>query len=202
MSCMFLRLMWNRETRALKFLMVLMVLCVVPGKVFAGSEPLETVKNGTEKVLQVLQDEDMDQEAQRARIREVVDEHFDFHEMGKRALGPHWRDQPEEKQEEYVQAFGDFLFGVYIDRVEEYSGETIAYESQEEMEGHAVVHALVAGDETEEIPLEYRLHAVHEEWRVYDVVIEGVSLVNNYRSQFSSFLAQNTFEDLIRRLEE
>ena len=164
--------------------------------------PLQAVEKGTEEVLRLLQDQDMDKETRRAHIRNVVDDHFDFQEMAMRALGPPWREQPSEKQQEYVSAFSDFLFGVYIDRIERYSDETVVYELGEEGESHAVVQALIEGAQVGQIPVEYRMHLTREEWRVYDVVIEGVSLVNNYRGQFHAFLARNTFDDLLSRLKE
>ena len=185
-----------------KTTLVWLMLCFLPFPVIAASGPVRTVEEGTEKVLGFLQDQDMDKETRRAHIRDVVDEHFDFQEMAMRALGPHWREQPSEKQEEYVSAFSDFLFGVYIDRIERYSDETVTYELGEEREAHALVQAIIKGKEVGEIPVEYRLRLTDEEWRVYDVVIEGVSLVNNYRSQFNDFLARNTFDDLLSRLKE
>lgn len=84
----------------------------------ASSGPLETVQAGTDKVLQILKEQAGSEQKRRAEIRKVVDQYFDFDEMAKRALGPQWNQQSAEKQREYVQAFSEFLFSVYINKIE------------------------------------------------------------------------------------
>jgi phospholipid transport system substrate-binding protein len=168
----------------------------------AGSAPIDTVKTGTEKVLDLLKGQPESKQKRRDEIRKVVDEYFDFEEMAKRALGPPWNKQPATKQKEYVQAFSEFLFTVYIDKIEKYSDEKITFEGEEAKGDRAVVRSLVAGSQSGKIPIEYRLHLKDGKWRAYDVVIEGVDLVTNYRSQFTSILASSSFDDLVNRLKD
>lgn len=186
----------------LKTLIVAFVICLMGSRLMASSSPLETVKAGTENVLHILKEQAGNQQKRRAEIRRVVDHYFDFDEMAKRALGPYWNEQPAAKQQEYVQAFSEFLFNVYIDKIEKYTDEKITYETGEQQGDRAVVDAVIAGSRPGEIPIEYRLHLTDGKWRAYDVVIEGVGLVNNYRSQFRSILSRSSFDDLLNRLKE
>jgi phospholipid transport system substrate-binding protein len=192
----------GRGSMALQAFSIALVLGFFVSRVEAGSTPLDTVKTGTEKVLHILGEHAGNKQKRRAEIRMVVDEYFDFGEIAKRALGPHWQKQPPEKQREYVQAFSDFLFGVYINRIEKYTDEKITYETKEERGDHALVDAIVVGSQTGRIAIQYRLHHKDGSWRAYDVVIEGVGLVDNYRGQFSSILANNSFSDLLNRLKD
>jgi len=191
---------WRRASVASKTFVIALVLGFLASQVIAASTPVEAVKAGTEKVLNILKEQPGNKQKQRAEIRKVVDEYFDFDEMAKRALGPHWNEQPPAKQQEYVQAFSEFLFGVYIDKIEKYTDEKVTYETKEGKGDRAVVNAVIAGSQTSKIPIEYRLQLKDGKWRAYDVVIEGVDLVNNYRSQFSSILANSSFDDLVNRL--
>jgi phospholipid transport system substrate-binding protein len=131
-----------------------------------------------------------------------VDEYFDFEEMAKRSLGPQWGEQPPQKQKEFVEAFSHFLFNVYITRIEEYTGQEINYQSPKVESRFAIVEAIVLDNRAGEIPLEYRLHRQNGQWKAYDVVIEGVSLIRNYQSQFRSILARSSFDDLLKQLQK
>jgi phospholipid transport system substrate-binding protein len=124
--------------------------------------------------------------------------------MAKRALGPPWKDQPPEKQQEFVRLFKAVVFDSYVDKVEMYSGsmERIVYESEEIDGNYALVKTKVLGYKNTDIQAEYRLRFDAGEWKVYDVVIEGISLVNNYRSQFNSILANQSFDNLLKLLRQ
>ncbi len=193
---------WGPKNIYLKIFIAALAICFWSTRISASSGPLETVKTGTEKVLHILKMEVGNTEKRRAEIRKVVDEYFDFDEMAKRALGPSWKEQPPVKQQEYVGAFSQFLFNVYIDKIEKYTDEEITYETKGEKGGRATVDAIIAGSRTEKIAIEYRIHLRDGKWRVYDVVIEGVGLVNNYRSQFSSILTRSSIDDLLKQLKE
>jgi len=186
----------------LNTLIITLAFCVSVSQAIASSGPLDTVQSGTEKVLTILKQQTGNEQRRRAEIRTVVDQYFDFEEMAKRALGPEWNNQPATKQQDYVGAFSEFLFSVYIDKIENYTDEKITYQPKEEEGDRAVVNAIVEGSKTGKIGLEYRLHSMAGSWKAYDVVIEGVGLVNNYRSQFSSILTNSSFDDLLNRLKE
>lgn len=171
------------------------------------SDPLLLIKNGTQKALQILHQSASGQAAplqqRKGEILKVVDHYFSFEEMAKSALGHPWKDQTPEKRREFTRLFRQLLFNTYVDRLQNYTGanEKVVYDSQEVSGDYAVVktHVLYQGNDAS---LDYRLHKTGGEWKVYDVVIEGISLVENYRSQFSSILANESFDSLLQRLRE
>jgi phospholipid transport system substrate-binding protein len=124
--------------------------------------------------------------------------------MAKRALGRPWKDQTPDKRQEFVQLFKQLIFNTYINRLENYTGskERVFYDSEKLDGDYAVVktHILYQGNNNVEI--EYRLHRDAGEWKVYDVVVEGISIVENYRSQFASILTNESFDSLLGKLRQ
>ena len=131
----------------------------------------------------------------------MVNHYFNFEEMARSALGHPWKEQPPEKRKEFTRLFTQLLFNTYVDRLQNYTGsnEKVFYDSQQVDGDYAVVktHVLYQGNNAS---LDYRLHMANGKWKVYDVVIEGISLVENYRSQFSSILANDSFDSLLQKL--
>lgn len=181
---------------------VLLSLIVSISQVLAASAPIEVVKTGTQRVLQVLEKNQTNTEARRQAIRKIVDEYFNFDEMAKRSIGPVWNEQAPDKQQEFVESFSQFLFNVYIDKIEKYTGEKITYNSQQVNGDYASVKAVVHGYNATNIPIIYRLHLDDGSWKAYDVVIDGIDLVNNYRSQFGDILSRHSFDYLLKLLKE
>jgi phospholipid transport system substrate-binding protein len=136
----------------------------------------------------------------RDKIREIVDRIFDFTEMSRRSLSVHWKKRTAEEQKEFVSLFSDLLEDTYIKKIERYSDEKIIYTGESVAGGNAVVKTKVITKKETDIPLDYKLMKEASKWRVYDVVIEGVSLVNNYRSQFNEILGSNPYGELVKRL--
>lgn len=168
----------------------------------AATSAVEVVKNGTNQVISLLKENPANAQVRREGIRSIVDNYFDFAEMGKRALGPHWRTLSAQQRQDFTQVFSQFLFNRYIDGIEKYTNERISY-SQNKLQGnYALVEAAVTGGEGGPVVLDYHLLNENGTWKVYDVEIEGVDLIANYRSQFNSILASNSFNDLMRRLKE
>jgi len=137
----------------------------------------------------------------RERLREVIAQRFDFEEMAKRSLGHHWQRNAARK-DEFVPVFTRFAQDSYLNSIESYKNEKILYTRERVDRDFAQVDTKVITGKGDEIPIDYRLHSVGGKWKVYDVVIENVSLVNNYRSQFNRILATASFDDLIKRLQE
>lgn len=138
----------------------------------------------------------------RQKIREIIDTHFDSAEMSQRALGKYWKEISEEQRKEFTQLFYWRLYNFYILRLENYSDEKVLY-NKEIIKGNiAAIYTQISSSKNPEFDIEYRLKQQSEDWKIYDVVIEGVSLVANYRSQFSSFLSKKTFEELLKTLRE
>ena len=172
-----------------------------------AGEPTDQVRGAIDRVLEILKKKDLQAKERRterrALLREEISRSFDFDEMAKRSLGPAWRQRTPEERKEYVALFRQVLENSYLGKVEAYQGEKIRYVKDSVEEGRiATVETLIVTGKGQEIPLNYRMMKVKSEWRVYDVVIEEISLVNNYRSQFAGILQRSSFQDLLARLRE
>jgi phospholipid transport system substrate-binding protein len=177
---------------------------ILPHPIQAG-EPLNQVRSTIDQALKILNDPKLATPAaegeRRDRLRQVIYPRFDFAEMARRSLGPYWRSITFAEQQEFVKLFTAMAEEAYIGNVESYHGEKIVYEREIEESDFAEVGTVIV-DRGEEITIDYRLHEADGQWKVYDVIIENVSLVSNYRSQFSRFLASNSFAKLLDRLRE
>jgi phospholipid transport system substrate-binding protein len=122
--------------------------------------------------------------------------------MAKRALGQHWQRRSAEEQRHFVRLFTDLLERSYADQIESFNGETIVYGREKQENDHAEVDTKIVTKKSEEFAVNYMLHAIEREWKVYDVVIENISLVNDYRSQFNRVLANSSFDEFLRKLQE
>ena len=168
--------------------------------------PTETVKTRVESALQNLSrtsggsPESIEQ--RRVELRRAADSLFDFTEMGRRALGRHWADRTPAEREEFVKLFTDLIARSYIGRIDHYAGETIAYTAERVDGDEASVQSRVVTAKGSQIPVEYRLHRVNDDWSAYDVLVENVSLVGTYRSQFDRIIRSESFASLLRRLRE
>jgi len=157
-----------------------------------------------DQLLAVLNDPQLkkseNKEKRRSELMRVVRGRFDFTEMSRRSLGINWRDINEGQRREFIDLFTQLLKETYIGKIEQYSNEKILYKDEESIgQNRAVVHTVIV-TASAEIPLDYRCMMKGKEWKVYDVTVEGVSLVNNYRSQFKQILSKESFEKLIDKL--
>lgn len=186
--------------------LALLILLVFPCSTWADeSSPMGVIRSGTDKVLTILR-ESRNGQAPPLRQREryvlgVVSNYFDFDQMAKRSLGPPWKQLSPEKRQEFAQLFKKLLFNTYVDRMEHYHDQPIVYNSQRVNGDFAVVktHFLSQGDN---VPIDYWLQKEGGLWKVYDVVVEGVSYDSNYRAQISSILASQSFDSLLGLLRQ
>lgn len=180
--------------------LALILLAMAP---MATPSPTEVVQSGIERVAQVVQDYDAGHpdaaEKRRSEIRRVAGRLFDFQEMARRTLARHWTERTPAEREEFVSLFRDLLERSYIAKLENYSGEQIVYLGETVDGEYATVRSKIVG-RGNEMALAYRLHLVNSRWAVYDVLVEGVSFVGNYRSQFNRIISKGSYEDLIRKL--
>jgi phospholipid transport system substrate-binding protein len=174
----------------------------------AASTPLNLIQSGSDRALEMLRSALSGQgpslRQRKSEILQIVDEYFNFHEMAKRALGRPWKDQSPEKQKEFVQLFKQLLFNTYINRVETYTGsnEKFVYD-EEKVEGdYALVKTRIIGYKNTDVQIDYRLRRENNQWKAYDVVVEGISLVSNYRQQFESILSSGSFDTLLQMMRE
>lgn len=163
----------------------------------------EAVKGTIDQVVRVLQDKEMKkperQEERRKQIERAIGNRFSYEEMAKRTLGTQWGKLDEKQRQEFVDLFRALLTNTYIGRIEAYSGEQIQYLNERLQDGFAEVRTKVATGKTE-FPMDYRLLNKSGEWQVYDIILDGVSLVSNYRGQFSKILHSSSYEDLVEKL--
>lgn len=173
----------------------------------AGSQksfsPQQQLKAGIDSLIEVLSDENLKGEVNKNLLEEklvqMFKQHFDLTYTSKMCLGRHWRKISAAEKDEFVSLFSDLLKSTYVGRVDEYSGETVRYKKQL-LKGKKSLVKTVVISKGKEIPVDYKMINRDGSWRVYDVIIEGVSMVRNYRSQFSSILQKKKFTDLLQQI--
>ena len=162
------------------------------------------IKATVDQVIQILTDAQLQGESKkqerRKGLREAIFVRFDFQQMAQRTLGAHWQRRTPEEQAEFIKVFSDLLEQTYVDKVESYNNEKFIY-TNERIDGpYAEVGSKMRNSKGEEFSINYKVHRAGEDWRVYDLVIENVSLVNNYRSQFNRILTNSTYDELISKI--
>ena len=176
-----------------------------PVSVAAGA-PGDQVRQSVDKLLAILADPRLKQEGKknerREELKKVIYQRFDFTEMARRALGPEWRRHTPEEQKEFVQLFTDLLERAYLKQIESYNDQKVRYLNEREDHGYAEVDTKIVDNKGQEFSVNYRLDNVNGDWKVYDVVIEDISLVNNYRAQFSRVLASSSYQELVHRMKD
>jgi phospholipid transport system substrate-binding protein len=192
--------------RALMNMTAALLVCLTAATAAQAMTPTETVKSRVDQALQGLSQTTSTApesvERRRAEIRRAADSLFDFTEMSRRALGRHWTDRTVAERDEFVRLFTDLIARSYIGKIDRYAGETIAYTGERVEGDEASVRSQVVTAKGSQIPVEYRLHRINENWTAYDVFIENVSLVGTYRSQFDRIIKAGSFADLLQRLRE
>lgn len=175
---------------------------------WAQATPTEVIKDATARVLQVLRTcRGNSPEALKARheaVRNLALEYVDFNEAAKRALGRHWKSLSPEQRSEFVRLFKDLLYFTYIGKVDTYTRdeeEQIHYED-ERVEGRYALVKTRVRYQNQDVVVEYRMLQRGGQWMVYDVVVEGISYVNNYRSQFANFLVNHSVKDFLESLKQ
>jgi len=136
----------------------------------------------------------------RAAVRKIADDIFDFPETAKRSLARHWLPRTQAERDEFVRLFADLLERSYISKIELYGGERIAYLSDSVDGDQAVVRTQIITRTGTQVPVDYRMLKRGERWLVYDVVIEGVSLVANYRTQFNKIIQTSSYSELVKKM--
>ncbi|MFQ5521583.1 MAG: phospholipid-binding protein MlaC, partial [Candidatus Methylomirabilia bacterium] len=154
--------------------------------------------------IKVLQDPELQMDAKieerRMALREVANEAFDFEETAKRALAGHWRDRTKREQQEFVQLFTDLWERSSFFKIDQYGGERIIFWDEILAGDRATVRTKVIIKQGRKVPVDYRMLRRGDRWLVYDVLIEGVSLVRNYRAQLNRIILASSYEELVRRL--
>lgn len=172
---------------------------------YAG-EPTDQIRHAVDNGVQILNDPSLqskDKKKERDdRLRKIVFSVFDFTEMAKRSLGSHWRRLAANERQEFVSLFTELLEKNYADKVDLYNGEKVLYTREVLDKDYAEVSSKIISRKRQEISVNYRLHRPDGTWRIYDIIVENISLVNNYRAQFNRVMTNSSYEELIKILKQ
>jgi phospholipid transport system substrate-binding protein len=193
------------------WLIVLMSVVWLSGLGLAASDaPMEFIRQTTDSILQVFEDSQLQggsqREARLARLRHIANSAFDWEEIAQRSLATHWRGRTPQERQEFAELFREAVQGMYLARLESAAQQqlrekpAILYKGEQIDGQRAMVRTTVMTRRQRELPLDYRLRQSDGQWRIYDVVIMGVSLVNNYRAQFQRIITQSSYEGLVQQL--
>jgi phospholipid transport system substrate-binding protein len=177
------------------------LLLTLAGVVWAADNATESVRTSVDAIIGILKDSSMDKPAKRDKIRGVIAERFDFRVMSQSTLATNWKKASQEEQQRFVTLFAELIQNTYIGRVEAYTNETVKYPGEKISNNRAVVDTLIVTANAE-IPVTYKLYLKDERWLVYDVNIEGVSLISNYRNSYQEIVKKEGFSGLLVKMEE
>jgi phospholipid transport system substrate-binding protein len=193
-----------KARRGLLALSTLTVLALLLPRTALAGPATEQLRDRVDRVLQVLTDPELSKEERtaerRAAMRKIAGEVFDFTEISRRSLARHWQARTPAEREEFVRLYGDLLERAYVSKIELYSGEKIDYVGEVPDGDVTTVRTRIITKHGTPIPVDYRMFQQNGRWRAYDALIEGVSLVGNYRNQFNSVIQRSSYADLVKTL--
>ena len=171
-----------------------------------GAEPLELVRSVSERVIEILKEPALkapERQAERGeRVRALVNPVFDYEEMARRTLGNHWRRRSAAEQQEFIKLFRAFLEKIYTDKISLYAGERVVFGGESMDREFAEVESKLVGPKGETSTVVYRLKRADGGWKIYDAVVENISIVNNYRSQFDRVIGKSSYAELTKMLRD
>lgn len=177
------------------------ILLALATPVMAETSPTETIRVAVDEILALLRDDQLDKDTRRDRMRAIIDARFDFRAMSQRTLAINWKKASGEEQQQFVDLFTQLIQNSYVGKIEAYTNETVEYPAEKVKGRKAVVDTLIVTS-SKEIPIDYRVYLKDDQWYVYDVIIEGVSLISNYRSSYQEIVNREGFSGLLARMEE
>jgi phospholipid transport system substrate-binding protein len=195
----------NLKTRlSSSIVAVLMVICSC--KLANAGEPTEAIREAVNQGVEILKNAKLDSQKQRVqvidRLRQIVYPLFDFNEMAMRSLGANWRRLNPQQRQEFVSTFTALLEKTYADQIDLYNGQQVVYTGETIDGDYAQVDSRIIDKNSQTYSVAYRLHKVEGKWKIYDVVAENISLINNYRSQFNRVIARSSFEELLKIMKQ
>jgi phospholipid transport system substrate-binding protein len=179
-------------------------LAVTAASPAVAGAPTEQLRGAVDRVLKTLEDPSLKGAGKindrRTAVRKIANEIFDFGEIAKRSLARHWQPLSEAQRTEFVGLFADLLERSYISKIETYGGEKIQYTTEKVDGDFATVSTRIVTKNGTEVPIDYRMTKRADRWLVYDVSIEGVSLVSSYRTQFNKIIQTSSYNELVAKL--
>jgi phospholipid transport system substrate-binding protein len=191
------------HARVLSLLMLLLALAAAQ-RAWAGP-PTDQLRDGVDRVFKILRDPELKGGTQttqrRIAIGKVADEIFDFGDMAKRALGQHWTERTPAERGEFVRLFTDLIQRAYVAKVDQHAAvTTMTFRGETLDDDYAIVQTTIPLSNGSKMPLDYRMHNTRDHWLVYDISIDGISLVANYRAQFNKIIQASSAQGLVQRL--
>ena len=185
---------------------LVIALVLVTGATAQTLTPTETIRNQVEQALHTgtaaPSGTSESAEQRRTQIRRAAEGLFDFAEMSRRALGRYWAGRSQAERDEFVTLFADLMARAYLGKIDRYAGESITYIAERVDGDLATVDSRVITPKKTEVPIEYRLRRVGDRWAAYDVLVENVSLISTYRSQFDRIIQTSSFAELLKRMRQ
>jgi len=167
----------------------------------AETSPTQTVHESVDAILALLRDHTLEQDDRRAKIRAHINTRFDFKAMSQRTLATNWKKASDKERQQFIDLFSQLIENTYIGKIEAYTDEEVEYPGEKVKGNKAIVETLIIAASAD-IPVDYRLYKKGEDWLVYDVIIEGVSLVSNYRSTYQEIVKKEGFDGLLAKMQE
>lgn len=183
------------------------VVLILSGTATAAGAPKDAIESTISSILDVLKDKSLlsadKKQERRDKIRALLRSRFDFPEMSRRSLARHWKKRSAEEKKEFVSIFSDLLESSYIGKIERYTDEKITYDKETIKSGgkYAVVNTTIETKNVD-IPIDYKARLKADKWFIYDVIIEGVSFISTYRSQYNKIILKESFAGLIRSMKK
>ena len=185
----------------MRHLLLAVALLTLPISLAHAGEPTDQLKQRVDEILRTVEAAGKSRPGQpRSEVRRIAETIFDYPETARRALGPHWAQRTPAEQTEFVALFADLLDRAYLSKLDQYQGEKVRYVNEAVDGDQATVKTTIVMPRGSEVPVEYRMHKVNDRWLVYDVIIEGVSLVSNYRQQFNKIIQTESYPALVTKL--
>jgi phospholipid transport system substrate-binding protein len=179
---------------------LIVVLVLAPGPDAWAGAPTDQLRTYTDQVVKILQNPSMTLPERRDAVRHLAEEVFDVTETAKRALGQHWQQRTPAEQDEFVKLFANLLEQTYISRIDEFGGEKLTYVSEQIDGDRAIVRAKITTKNGTDVPVESRVLLKGNRWLIYDILIENLSLISNYRAQFDRVIRTASYDELVKRL--
>jgi len=168
---------------------------------YAETSPVQTVHESVDAILALLKDDTLSQDDRRAKIRAHINTRFDFDAMSQRTLATNWKKATKQEKEKFIDLFSQLIENTYIGKIEAYTNEKVEYPGEKVKGNKALVETLIIAASAD-IPVDYKLYKKGDTWWVYDVIIEGVSLISNYRSSYQEIVKKEGFDGLLAKMQE
>ena len=181
-------------------LSILFVLCLAVSG-FALPEPQVQVEKMVNSVLEILQNQNLSAQQKKQQVSGRVQDYLNMDSMARRTLGAYWDGATEEQRQRFSDLFVKVLEGTYLNKIDDYSSGAVKYLKQRVKDDKAIIDTVIVSDELE-IPVQYKMIYENGSWQVFDLVIEGVSLIRNYRESYSEIIRRDGYDGLFALMQD